>query len=186
MSSVVSPKLRRLVRDLGKQVIQHFAGRESWSRTEYVRLLFDELGKYDLNHSDFRSDIARAFVAADLAERCKHDPFTAMTEQGAIDVTLLKPEDFAKGVIRLGNGMNVRMADATSRQWIARQLHQQRAAEASQHAATRTTMFLQTEPGVMLIENPRLKTQEAMCQLSLWEFDAVREDEDDDDTNDEE
>jgi hypothetical protein len=185
MSSIVSPKLHRLVRELGRAIVaSRFAGLERWPTVEYEQILYDELGKRDLNHPEFRADIARTFVKADIAERSKHDPFK-VTEEGHIDISRLNPGDFAKGIIRLGNGFNVRMADATARQWIARQLHQQRAAELSQRAATRTTLFLQTEPGVLLMENARLKTQDAMRQLHLWDLDDVLEDESDDDTADE-
>ena len=181
-TATIGPKLVRLVRDLGKHIVMQFAGR-TFGKDEYASILARELAKYDLNHADYRADIVRTFVRADLAERARHDPFKVNQETGKLDVNLFVPADFAKGIIRLGDGLHVRMADATARQWIARQLHQQRAAEASQQAATKTTMFLQTEPGVMLFENPRMKTHEAMSQIELWPDGPLAED-DTDDTDD--
>jgi hypothetical protein len=178
MSTVLARSIARLTRNLAKAIMGRWEG--PFPTSEYVSLLAADLKQYDLNRSDFVWDIARKFVAADLAERAKVDPFK-LNKDGKLDPALFVAADFAKGVIRLGDGKNSPMATSTSRHWIARQLHQQRAAEDSQRAATRTTMFLQTEPGVMLVENPRLRTLDAMCELKLWTPDQVHEAEDDDD-----
>lgn len=178
-TGTIGPKLRQLVRDLGKAIVMRFAG-GPFPIAEYEAVFRQELSKYDLNHPDFIVDIARTFVKADVAERSKLDPFRTNSKTGRLDVTLFKPSEFAKGIIRLGNREVVRYADATAQQWIARQLHQQQAAEASQQAATKTTLFLQTEPGVLLFENPRMKTHEAMRQACLWDVDEELRESDDD------
>lgn len=182
----IGPKLVRLVRELGKAVVLCFAGR-AFGRDEYTSILHRELAKYDLNHAEFRADIVRTFVRADLAERARHDPFKVNPDTGRLDVTLFKPADFAKGIIRLGDGSNVRMADATFRHWNARLFHQQKAAETALQAAGKTTGFLLTEPAVLLSEDPRLKTFEAMRQLNLWDRDEeiVEADEDEPSDDDE-
>jgi hypothetical protein len=181
-TATVSPKLRRLVRDLGRIVILRLAGAGAkWTPIQYEDALDEELARVDLNRIDFRRDIVRTFVRADLAERAKVDPFTTNAD-GHLAPELFDSSVFARGVIRLGNGFNVRMSDASAQEWIARQLHQQRAAETAQQAATKTTRFLQTPPGVLLLENPRLKTADAMRQMHLWaEDDPIVEPADSDD-----
>jgi hypothetical protein len=169
-ATVFAPRLRRLVRDINRVVLDRFAGAK-YDPDDLTKALSAELAKVDLNHPDFRNDIARTFVKADLADRAKIDPFTEDAD-GRLDPALFQPELFAHGVIRLGNGFHIRMADATSRDWIARQLHQQEAAEAAQQKATKTTRWLQTEPGVLLVENPTLRTAAAMRQLNLPLWDA--------------
>jgi hypothetical protein len=186
MSTALSPKLARLVRNIGKGIVMRFSG-EPFGKAAYIAELERELRGHNLNHPEFICDIARTYVRLDLAERARHDPFAVNPDTGDLDITLFDPADFAKGIIRLGNGMNVRMADATAQQWVSRQLHQQQAAAAAQQAATKTTLFLQTEPGVMLLENPLLRTFEAMRQLSLWDIDEiVHEDENEDGGGDDE
>lgn len=167
-TATVGRKITRMVRDLGRIVVQRLAVADPhWSPVQYEDALDAELSRVDLNRIDFRRDIVRTFVRADLAERAKVDPFPTDAD-GHLAPELFDSKIFARGVIRLGNGFNVRMSDASAQEWIARQLHQQRAAESSQQAATKTTRFLQTPPGVLLLENPRLTTAAAMRQMHLW------------------
>jgi hypothetical protein len=164
------------VRELGRIVLARLASTK-FEPTLYEDALDEELKKHDLNRIDFRRDIVRTFVRADLATRAKVDPLT-VDEDGHIQPELFEPTQFARGVIRLGNGQVIGMAYASGIDWVARSLHQQRAAEAAQHAATKTTLWLQTQPGLMLLENPKLKTYESMH----WPEDAlIIESETDDD-----
>jgi hypothetical protein len=178
----VSPKLSRLIREIGNAILNRYEGK--FSADVYEAELRDELQKIDLNNPEYRSDIARTFVRFNLAERSKVDPF-ATNSDGRIAPELFDQRKFERGVIRLGDQRyHVKMSDATSQQWLARMMHQQQAAEAAQHAATHTSLFLQTPPGVLLMENPRLKTAEAMSQLSLWPNDVESHDDERDDGED--
>jgi hypothetical protein len=156
------------VQSLGAAIIDRYEG--VFERDRYVDDLVSELKKYDLNDSRFRNDIARSFVRLDIAQRANVDPFIE-NGNGKIDPALFRRSRFRRGVIRLGcvNGkaINVKMIEATGQQWITRQLHQQIAASAAQRHAQKTTEFLHTEPGVILLENPRLITDAAMAQLEL-------------------
>jgi hypothetical protein len=176
--SVASPKLTRLVRDLGKTVFARYDGK--WESSLYVADLIHELAQYDLNDPQFRNDIAKNFVRADIARRANVDPFD-VDDDGRIQLPLLSRARFRRGVIRIGNGLVVKMNEATSQEWIVRQFHQQEAAAAAHLHAMRTTQFLQTPPGRELMENPRLKTEEAFFQLGLWTIGTDGEEDDDDD-----
>jgi hypothetical protein len=171
--SVAFPKLNRLVRDLGDALLARYEAK--WPTDQYRADLANELRKYDLNDPQFIDDIARSFVRADIARRANVDPFD-VDEDGRVQPSLFKRSRFRRGVIRLGNKLNVKMNEATAQEWIVCQLHQQEAAAAAHVHGMRTTQFLQTAPGIQLLENPRLKTEEAMYQLGLWTPGMVEDD----------
>jgi hypothetical protein len=174
--SVKSASMSRLVRDLGRALIERYSGK--WPIEQYVIDLKVELAKYDLNDSRYRDEIVRSFVRADIATRANVDPFD-VDDDGRVQPALFKRAKFRRGVIRLGNKLNVKMSEATSQEWIVRQLHQQEAAAAAHTHAMRTTLFLQTTPGILLMENPRLKTEDAMYQLELWAPGELEDDDED-------
>lgn len=177
-TAVQSPKLARLVRGIGNAVVSRFTGK--WTLEQYVDALVEELKKENLNHPSFCADIARHFARADVANRANVDPFTVDQDTGLLMPHLFDARRFDKGVIRLGNRLNIRMSEATAQEWIVRQYHQQQAAEAAQRHASRTSLFLQSEPGHLLMENPRMQTAEAMYQLNFWPNDDVVADAPDD------
>lgn len=175
-------RLSSLVRGLSNAIHDRHTGKVATE--DRVNELAAELKKYDLNADVYRMDIARAYVTADVAERAKINPF-AEDEDGNLTPERFNEKTFARGLIRLGR-FNIKMSEANSQEWLARQLHQQKAAQDAQHAATRTTEFLHTPPGVLLMENPRMLTCEAMHQLELWPNDVVDDAIDDDDEDSDE
>lgn len=180
--SVFAPKMSGLVRRIGKAVLDRYDGK--FATQQYFDDIYSELQKEDLNHPDFRVDIVRHFVREDLGRRARIDPIV-IDEHGIVQPHLFNPHTFAATAIRLGNGFNVRGCDATVEAFLARQHHQQLAAESAQRAATRTTAFLRTsEPGRLLVSHPTMRMSEAMYSLRLWSPDDPLTDTTDDDEAD--
>jgi hypothetical protein len=79
-------------------------------------------------------------------------------------------EELARqGVIRLGNGARVKMYEASGPHWFSHLLQQQKALSATARAIDKTGRWLESSVGILLTNNPTLKTFEAMRQLGFWE-----------------
>jgi hypothetical protein len=180
--SVIAPKLTRLALDIFDTVVDRYEAK--FTRDECEKDTIRELKKCNLNDPEYITDIAKSLVRGTLAQRAKLNPFV-LDKDGKLCPEKFSRREFKRGIIRLGDNFNVKMCDATAPEWLLRIQHQQRAANTAGEAALRTSQWLGTEPGVLLMQDYKLKTDMAMKQVAidgwLWDVPVDDDDKSDDD-----
>ncbi len=164
MTAPLAPTLKRLLRDFSLEVFENKLIGE-WTDDDYTVELVRRLEPIDLN--EHRLEIVRAHVRHDVSERAKRQVFV---DDGGIWQPSMFTEELARqGVIRLGNGARVKMFEATGPHWISHLFQQQKAVSAASQAIDRTVRWLESTPGTMLTNDPKVRTYEVMRQLGMWE-----------------
>jgi hypothetical protein len=166
MATATIPTLKHLFQDFGLAVWDRDLVGE-WSDPDYAAAIKRQATAHGIDLNDYLDEVIHAFVQRDIADRAKRQVFIE-DEKGLWQPSMFTEDLARQGVIRLGNGARVKMPEATGPHWISHVLQQQKALHRVAEAINRTARWLESTPGILLTNNPTMKTFEAMRQLGFW------------------
>lgn len=156
--------LRRLLREFMRAAFdKQLIGK--WEDEGYFQALKTSMTGVDLNeHID---EILRICVHRDVSERAKRQVFFP-DKTGTIQLDLFTEDLARQVVIRLGDGLRVKMYEATGLDFMGHLFEQQKAVMRTATRTDLTRQFLQTSVGKLLLEEPALTLPDAMRQFEYW------------------